>query len=37
VTEVLEELAGSEAVSRLWAKDHTLWAPDPTEINDRLG
>ncbi len=37
VSEVLEELAGSDAVARLWAKDHTLWAPDPTEISDRLG
>lgn len=37
VSAVLEELAGSDAVARLWAKDHTLWAPDPTEISDRLG
>lgn len=37
VEEVLAGLAASDAVARLWAKDHTLWAPDPTEISDRLG
>jgi glucose-6-phosphate isomerase len=37
VTNVLEELAATDAVARLWGKDHTLWAPDPTEISDRLG
>lgn len=24
-------------VSRLWARDHSLWSPDPAEIADRLG
>ncbi len=24
-------------VHRIWAKDHTVWKPDPTEIVDRLG
>jgi glucose-6-phosphate isomerase len=24
-------------MARLWARDHTLWAPEPTEISDRLG
>ena len=24
-------------VERVWAKDHTLWNPDPAEIVDRLG
>jgi glucose-6-phosphate isomerase len=33
----LASLAGSNAVARMWARDHTLWAPDPTEISDRLG
>ena len=32
-----DELADTEAVRRLWARDHTLWAADPTEITDRLG
>ncbi len=25
------------APARVWAKDHTLWSPDPAEIVDRLG
>jgi glucose-6-phosphate isomerase len=37
VADVLEGLAASDAVSRLWGRDHTLWAADPTEISDRLG
>ena len=37
VAAVLDDLAASQAVARLWAKDHTLWSPDPTEISDRLG
>ena len=24
-------------VGRIWARDHTVWRPDPTEIADRLG
>ena len=27
----------NEIVSRIWAKDHTLWSDCPTEITDRLG
>ncbi|MDA0256368.1 MAG: transaldolase, partial [Chloroflexi bacterium] len=30
-------LAEGEAVRRLWAHDHTLWAEEPREIADRLG
>lgn len=26
-----------DLVSRLWARDYTLWKDDPTEISDRLG
>ena len=37
VAKVLEGLADTDAVARMWAKDHTLWAADPTEISDRLG
>ena len=32
--------AGAErdrVVPRLWARDHTLWRPDPAEITNRLG
>ncbi|MET0516706.1 MAG: glucose-6-phosphate isomerase [Nitrospiraceae bacterium] len=30
-------MAVDRVVERLWAKDHTLWKPDPTEIDNRLG
>ena len=33
----LAELERDRVVRRLWAKDHTLWKPDPKEIADRLG
>ena len=33
----LDGLAETDAVGRIWRKDHTLWRPDPTEISDRLG
>jgi glucose-6-phosphate isomerase len=26
-----------DVVARIWRGDHTVWAPDPTEIADRLG
>jgi glucose-6-phosphate isomerase len=26
-----------DVVQRIWRTDHTVWAPDPTEIADRLG
>lgn len=34
---VLDDLAASRAVTRLWDRDQTLWADDPTEAADRLG
>jgi len=37
VAAALADLADREAVDRLWRRDHTLWAADPTEIRDRLG
>ncbi len=33
----LAGLAERDAVARLWARDHTLWSDDPTELADRLG
>ena len=33
----LREIQAGEVISRIWAKDHTVWSPDPTEITDRLG
>ena len=37
VAEALTRLDAERAVERVWAKDHTLWNPDPAEIADRLG
>lgn len=31
------DLRSSDAVTRLWSADHTLWRPEPAEIGDRLG
>lgn len=33
----LQRLSDDQVVERLWAKDHRLWRPDPTEIVNRLG
>jgi glucose-6-phosphate isomerase len=30
-------LSASQAVERLWARDHRLWKQDPTDIANRLG
>ncbi len=37
VEAALRDIHDRDAVKRVWAKDHTLWKPDPTEITDRLG
>lgn len=31
------ELEGDEVLEDVWARDHTIWKDDPTEIADRLG
>ena len=36
-TAALATLERERAIERLWARDHTLWSPDPREIADRLG
>jgi transaldolase/glucose-6-phosphate isomerase len=33
----LEEMAANQIVKRIWAHDHTVWKPEPTEISNRLG
>ena len=33
----LKEMEKAEVPRRIWALDHTVWKPDPTEIADRLG
>ena len=35
--EAVASLEDSDAVARIWSRDHTLWSSDPTEITDRLG
>ena len=37
VDRTLEKMTLDRVVERLWAKDHTLWKPDQTEIDNRLG
>ena len=33
----LDKLGRRNVVSRIWRRDHTVWDPDPTEVEDRLG
>lgn len=37
VDAALADLAARDVVRRVWARDHTLWRPDPAEVADRLG
>lgn len=37
VEAAVREIEAGDIVRRIWAKDHTVWSPDPTEITDRLG
>ena len=37
VEDRLASLHRDEVIPRLWARDHTVWKPDPSEITDRLG
>ena len=37
VDAALAEIAGDRIVARIWAHDHTVWAPEPAEISNRLG
>ncbi len=37
VEATLGDLTERQAMGRIWARDHTLWGEDPTEIADRLG
>ena len=31
------DLVKKKLIERIWAHDHTVWQPDPTEISNRLG
>lgn len=33
----LQDLCGQQIICRIWAHDHTVWKPRPTEITNRLG
>jgi transaldolase/glucose-6-phosphate isomerase len=33
----LAEMAENRILKRIWAHDHTVWKPEPTEITNRLG
>ena len=33
----LADLQQRDVISRVWRGDHTVWKPDPTEIDNRLG
>jgi glucose-6-phosphate isomerase len=37
VDTALQKMAQDKVVARIWAGDHTVWKPDPTEISNRLG
>lgn len=37
VDAALQKMAQDDIVARIWAGDHTVWKPDPTEISNRLG
>jgi transaldolase/glucose-6-phosphate isomerase len=37
VDDRLHRLADDDVIGRIWARDHTVWRDDPTEITDRLG
>ncbi len=37
VEAALQEMARDRIVARIWAGDHTVWKPEPTEITNRLG
>jgi glucose-6-phosphate isomerase len=37
VEAALHNLREQTVISRIWAHDHTVWKPDPTEITNRLG
>jgi transaldolase/glucose-6-phosphate isomerase len=37
VDDALAELRNNRGMARIWAHDHTVWKPEPTEITNRLG
>ena len=37
VEATLARMDQEQVIERIWAGDHTVWKPEPTEISDRLG
>ncbi len=37
VRDRLARLTEDRVIERIWARDHTVWRPEPIEISDRLG
>ena len=37
VDAALREMTADHIVDRIWARDHTVWKKDPTEISNRMG
>ncbi len=37
IQDLLWQMEADDVVGRIWRKDHTVWKPDPAEIEDRLG
>ena len=37
VEAALERVRAEGIIDRIWARDHTVWKEDPTEIGNRLG
>jgi transaldolase/glucose-6-phosphate isomerase len=37
VEAALDEVVKNRVIARIWAHDHTVWKPEPTEITNRLG
>lgn len=37
VDKALTEIRERQVIERIWQRDHTVWRPEPTEIDNRLG
>lgn len=37
IENALAELRNEQVMPRIWARDHTVWKPEPAEITNRLG
>ena len=33
----LQDIASRQVIPRIWARDHTVWRDDPSEVSNRLG